>query len=503
MDTIHNVLFGFSVILTPVNFGLCFGGVFLGTLIGVLPGIGPAGCIALMLPFTFSLPPVSAVIVLAGIFYGSMYGGSTTSILVNIPGEAASVITCIDGYQMAKQGRAGRALGIAAIGSFIAGTVGVVLLMLVAPPLAELAVKFGPPEFFALIFLGLTMLVYLSSGSKLKSFTMAALGTIIGMIGNDVLTGISRFTFGIKGLYDGPGLVPVLMGLFGVGEVLFNIEGSFKRSVFETSIRGLLPDRQDWRDSAKPIARGTLLGFFLGILPGPGNIISTFISYAVEKKISRHPERFGQGAIEGVAGPEAANNAATAGAFIPLLTLGIPTGGTMALIMGALIIHGITPGPLLIANHPEVFWGVVTSMYLGNFILLILNLPLVGLWVKILKVPYGILFPLIFLFCIIGAYAGNLDLFDINVMIVFGVIGYVLRKTGYDPTPMVFAYILLPLWEENFRQSMVISYGDLGVFFKNPISAALLGVGFFFILLNLFALGKSKKLSGEMGEAKN
>jgi putative tricarboxylic transport membrane protein len=493
VETIQNLIFGFSVILNPIDLGLCLIGVFLGTLIGVLPGIGPAGCIALMLPFTFSLPPVSAVILLSGIFYGSMFGGSTTSILVNIPGEAASVITCIDGYQMAKKGRAGRALGIAAIGSFIAGTIGVILLMLVAPPLADFAVKFGPSEFFALIFLGLTMLVYLSSGSKIKSFTMAALGTIIGMIGNDVLTGFTRFTFGIKGLYDGPGLVPVLMGLFGVGEVLINIEGSLKREIFETKIKGLLPDKDDWRNSIMPITRGSFLGFFLGILPGPGNIISTFISYGLEKRISKTPDRFGQGAIEGVAGPESANNSATVGAFIPLLTLGIPTGATMALIMGAFIIHGITPGPLLIKDHPEVFWGVVTSMYLGNLFLLILNLPLVGLWVKILKVPYGILFPLIFLFCLIGAFAGNMDLFDINVMIVFGIIGYILRKADYDPTPLVFAYILLPMWEENFRQSMVISYGDLLVFFKNPISATLLAIGFLIIVLNFIKGRKGKK----------
>ncbi len=501
MDSIQNLIYGLSIVLTPANLAVCFAGVFVGTLIGVLPGIGPAGCIALLLPFTFHLPPVSAVIILAGIFYGSMYGGSTTSILVNIPGEAASVITCIDGYQMSKQGRAGRALGIAAIGSFIAGTIGVLLLMLVAPPLAELAVKFGPAEFFALIFLGLTMLIYLSSGSKIKSFAMAALGTIIGMIGNDIVTGYSRFTFGIKGLFDGPGLVPVLMGLFGVGEVLLNVEKHFKREIFETSIKGLLPDKQDWKDSLGPISRGSVLGFFLGILPGPGNIISTFISYAIEKRLSKNPQKFGQGAIEGVAGPEAANNAAIAGAFIPLLTLGIPTGATMALIMGALIIHGVTPGPLLILNHPEVFWGVVASMYVGNIILLILNLPLIGLWVKILKVPYGILFPLILLFCIIGAYAGNMDLFDINVMIVFGIIGYVIRKTGFDPTPMVFAYILLPLWEENFRQSMVLSYGDLGIFFKKPISAVLLAVGLLFIILNLFPSKKRNGLAGQVSDS--
>jgi putative tricarboxylic transport membrane protein len=494
METIQNVIFGFSVVLAPMNLLLCFAGVFIGTLIGVLPGIGPAGSVALLLPFTFTLPPVSAIIMLAGIFYGSMYGGSTTSILVNIPGEAASVITCLDGYQMARQGRAGRALGIAAIGSFIAGTLGVVFLMVIAPPVARFALRFGPPEFFCLIFFGLTMLAYLASGSMIKAFAMAALGMIIGMIGIDNVSGVIRFTCGVKEFYEGLGLVPVLMGLFGVGEVLINIEESFKRSVFKSTIKGLLPDKKDWKDSAKPIARGSLIGFFLGTLPGPGNIISSFVSYTVEKRFSRHPEKFGKGAIEGVAGPESANNSATAGAFIPLLTFGIPTSATMALLLGALRIHGVIPGPLLIESNPDVFWGVITSMYIGNGMLLILNLPLIGLWVKVLRVPYGILFPLILLFCVIGAYAGNFSLMDINVMIFFGLIGYLMRKTGFEPAPLVFAYILCPMWEEAFRQSLIISYGDMFVFFKRPISAILLFLSFFFIISPLFASVKRKKL---------
>jgi putative tricarboxylic transport membrane protein len=339
MDIFQNLILGFSTIFTPMNLLFCFIGCFVGTLIGVLPGIGPAGSVALLLPFTFNLPVVTAIIMLAGIFYGSQYGGSTTSILVNIPGEAASVITCLDGYQMARQGRAGRALGIAAIGSFIAGTFGVILLQLMAPPIAGFALNFGPTEFFALIFFTLTLLAYLAAGSMLKAYAMAAVGMIIGTVGIDSVSGVIRFTFGIQELYDGLGLVPVVMGLFGVGEIMVNLEATFKRDIFKAQIGGLLPDKQDWKDSAKPIARGSIIGFFLGILPGPGNIISSFVSYMLEKRFSRCPEKFGKGAIEGVAGPESANNAATAGAFIPLLTFGIPTSATMALLLGALRIH--------------------------------------------------------------------------------------------------------------------------------------------------------------------
>lgn len=500
MESFQSILVGLSVALTPINLFFCFMGVFIGTLIGVLPGIGPAGSVALLLPFTFNLPAVTAIIMLAGIFYGSMYGGSTTSILVNIPGEAASVVTCLDGYQMARQGKAGRALGIAAFGSFIAGTFGVFLLMVMAPPVARFALNFGPAEFFALIFFALTLLAYLASGSMIKAFAMAAVGMIIGTVGIDSVSGVIRFTFGIKELYDGLGIVPVVMGLYGVGEVLVNLEQTFKRQIFQTHIGGLLPDREDWKASAKPIARGSVLGFFLGVLPGPGNIIASFVSYTVEKRISRNPGKFGQGAIEGVAGPESANNAATAGAFIPLLTFGIPTSATMALLLGALRIHGVIPGPLLLENHPDVFWGTIMSMYLGNIMLLILNLPLIGIWVRLLRVPYGTLFPLILLFCLIGAYANNNSLLEINLMVFFGLIGYLLKKTGFEPAPLIFAYILCPMWEESFRQSLIVSSGDLAIFFKRPISATLMFLALFFILSSIFSSVRRRKLLEKIGE---
>ncbi len=493
MDFLKSIELGFSVTFAPMNLFFCFVGVFVGTLIGVLPGIGPAGSVALLIPFTFHLPAVTAIIMLAGIFYGSMYGGSTTSILVNIPGEAASVVTCLDGYQMARQGKAGRALGIAAFGSFIAGTFGVLMLQVMAPPVAKFALNFGPAEFFSLIFFALTLLAYLASGSMIKAFIMAALGMIIGMVGIDSVSGVIRFTFGIKEFYDGLGLVPVVMGLFGVGEVLINLESGFQRDFFQAQIGGLLPNKEDWKASAKPIARGSLLGFFLGVLPGPGNIISSFVSYSIEKKVSRHPEKFGKGAIEGVAGPESANNAATAGAFIPLLTFGIPTSATMALLLGALRIHGLIPGPLLLENHPELFWGTIISMYVGNIMLLVLNLPLIGIWVKLLRVPYGTLVPLILLFCLIGAYASNNSLLEINLMIFFGLVGYLLRKTGFEPAPLIFAYILCPLWEESFRQSLLVSSGDLTIFLKRPISAILLSASLIFILSSIFSSMKRKK----------
>lgn len=500
MEILQSIYLGFEVCLTPLNLSMCFVGCFIGTLIGVLPGIGPAGTIALLLPVTFALPASTAIIMLAGIFYGAMYGGSTTSILLNIPGEAASVITCIDGYQMARQGRAGRALGISAIGSFIAGTFSAFLLMLMAPPIAKFGLRFGPAEFFSLIFFGLTMLAYLSSGSAIKAFAMAAVGIIIGTIGIDNFTGVSRFTFGISDFFGGLGMVPVIMGLFGVGEVLINVEEIFKRQIFETAIKGLLPDKEDWKASAKPIARGTLIGFFLGILPGSGNIIATFISYTIEKRFSRHPEKFGKGAIEGVAAPESANNSAIAGAFVPLLTLGIPTAATTALLLGALRIHGVIPGPLLMGSHPDVFWGVIISMYIGNVMLLILNLPLIGIWVKMLKVPYGILFPLILLFCLIGVYANDNSLTEINIMILFGFIGYLMRKTGFEPAPLVYAFILCPMFEESFRQALIVSGNDITFFFTRPISAILLFLSFI-IISGAFVSVKRKKMMDKIQEA--
>jgi len=409
---------------------------------------------------------------LAGIYYGAMYGGSTTSILVNIPGEAASVVTCLDGYQMARQGRAGPALGIAAFGSFIAGTLSVIGLMIVGPPLASIALRFGPPEYFSLMCLGLTILIYLASGSVIRALMMATFGIIIGCVGQDPETGSSRFVFGIPDLLDGIGLAPFVMGLFGISEVLLNIERSLQeRSVFTTKIKGLLPNWQDWKDSIMPITRGSVLGFFLGILPGGGAIISSFTSYAIEKKISKHPEKFGKGAIEGVAGPEAANNSATGGAFVPLLTLGIPPNVVMALLLGALMIHGVTPGPLLIPKHPEIFWGVIASMYVGNAMLLVLNLPLIGMWVQVLKVPYKVLFPLILLFCLIGAYSINNSTFDVAVMLFFGVLGYLMRKYNFEGAPMVLAFVLGPMFENSLRQSLLLSDGSFLIFFTRPIAA--------------------------------
>jgi len=472
MEILHNLFLGFSIILTLENILYCFAGVLIGTLIGVLPGIGPVGAMSILLPATFKASPISSIIMLGGIYYGAMYGGSTTSILVNIPGEAASVVTCLDGYQMARQGRAGPALGIAAFGSFIAGTLSVIGLMLVGPPLASIALRFGPPEYFSLMCLGLTILIYLASGSIIRALMMAAFGVIIGCIGQDPETGSSRFVFGIPDLLDGVGLAPFVMGLFGISEVFLNIEQSLKeRSILTTKIKGLLPNWEDWKDSIMPILRGGVLGFFLGILPGGGAIISSFSSYAVEKKVSKHPERFGKGAIEGVAGPESANNSATGGAFVPLLTLGIPPNVVMALLLGALMIHGVTPGPLLIPKHPEIFWGVIASMYIGNAMLLVLNLPLIGMWVQVLKVPYKILFPLILLFCLIGAYSINNSTFDVAIMLVFGVLGYLMRKYKYEGAPMVLAFVLGPMLENSLRQSLLLSDGSFLIFFTRPIAA--------------------------------
>jgi putative tricarboxylic transport membrane protein len=418
---------------------------------------------------------------MAGIFYGAMYGGSTTSILVNIPGEAASVVTCLDGYQMARQGRAGPALGIAAFGSFIAGTLGVVGLMLLAPPLAAIALKFGPPEIFGILILAFTMVTNLARGSKLKALAMAILGLILGCVGLDPIVVTPRFAYGSITLMDGIGLAPLVMGLFGVSEVFFNIEKKMETEIFKTDIKGLLPSRQDWKDSSKPIVRGGLLGFVLGILPGIGAIIPTFISYGLEKRLSKHPEKFGKGAIEGVAGPESANNASTAGTMVPLLTLGIPPNVVMAVLMGAFLTHGVQPGPLLMKEHPEIFWGVITSMYTGNAMLLLLNLPLIGIWVRLLKVPYGILFPLILLFCLIGVYSVAGNAWDIVVMLVFAVIGYLMKKFDYEPAPLVLAFVLGRMAEESVRQSLVLSRGDLLVFFKHPISCWAIIIAFILI----------------------
>jgi putative tricarboxylic transport membrane protein len=484
---------GFQTVLQPINFLFCFAGVFVGTLIGVLPGIGPVGAMSILLPITFGVSPVSAIIMLAGIYYGAMYGGSTTSILVNIPGEAASVVTCLDGYQMARKGRAGPALGISALGSFIGGTFSVLALMFLVFPLAKAAVKFGPPEYFSLICMSMTILIYLASGSIIKAVIMILLGLFLGTVGIDPVSGIARYAFGLPSLLDGPGLVPAAMGLFGIAEVLENLAENEKRSIFETKIHNLLPTREDWRKSIGPIARGSILGFFLGILPGGGAVIASFVSYTLEKKISKEADTFGQGAIQGVAGPETANNAGAGGAFIPLLALGIPPNPVMALLLGALIIHGVAPGPQLINQHPQVFWGVIASMYLGNMMLLLLNLPLIGLWVKVLKVPYTILMPLILLFCLIGAYSINNNIADVIMMIIFGLAGYILRKFEYETAPLLLAFILGPMLETAFRQSLILSDGDILIFLRRPISGVALIISAMLFVSTGFSLYRKTK----------
>jgi len=494
VELLQQLGLGFSVALQPINLFYCFVGVFIGTLVGVLPGIGPVGAMSLLLPATFKATPEASIIMLAGIYYGAMYGGSTTSILVNIPGEAASVVTCLDGYQMARQGRAGPALGMAAFGSFIAGTLSIVGLMLLAPPLSRVAIAFGPAEYFSLMVLGLSILIYLAHGSMMKALLLAAFGIVLGLVGLDSINARPRLTFDQLELVDGVGLVPIVMGLFGVSEVLLNIEQAVAREVFDTKIRGLLPSARDWAESKWALVRGSVLGFFLGILPGGGAVIASFLSYAVEKRLSKHPERFGKGAIEGVAAPEAANNAATGGAFIPLLTLGVPPNVVMALLLGAFMIHGVQPGPLMMKQNPGLFWGVIASMYIGNVMLLVLNLPLIGIWVQVLKVPYRILFPLILLFCLIGVYTVSNAIFDIYVMIAFGIVGYLMKKFEYEGAPLVLAFVLGPLLENNLRKSLILSHGDFTFFFTRPISAACLLIALFLLVSPLIpALGKKRE----------
>lgn len=494
MDILDNLIVGFSVALSWGNLTCCFLGVLVGTLVGVLPGLGPAATISLLLPSTYYLGPTAAIIMLAGVYYGAMYGGSITSILVNIPGEAASVVTCIDGYKMARLGRAGPALGISAFGSFIAGTFSVVGLMIAAPPLAKFGLSFGPPEYSALIFLAFSVLVNLASGSVLKAIMMIAAGVFLGCIGTDFITGDLRFVYGSLTFFDGIGIIPVVMGLFGIAEVLENMEGKTEGTkVLYGKLKGLFPDRNDWRSSIWPMFRGTAIGFFLGILPGGSGVMASFTSYAVEKRVSKNPEKFGKGAIEGVAGPEAANNAATGGNFIPLMTLGIPANVVMALMLGALMIHGLRPGPLLIKEQPDLFFGFVASMYIGNVMLLILNLPLIGIWVRLLAIPYRLLFPLILLFCLIGAYSMNNNIWEIIIMVVFGIIGYLMRKFKYEAAPFVFAFILGPMMENAVRQSLLMSEGSFGIFFEKPISCSLMVAGFIMYSLTLVPWIKHRK----------
>jgi putative tricarboxylic transport membrane protein len=501
VDILGNLAAGFAVALTPTNLFYCFLGSLVGTAIGVLPGLGPPATIALLLPVTYGIDATSAVILLAGIFYGAMYGGSTTSILLNIPGEAASVVTCLDGYQMARQGRAGAALALSAFGSFIAGTVSIVGLMVLAPPLAAAALRFGPPENFALLALGLMMAGYLTGSSMSKGLIMVGIGLLLGTVGLDPILGTPRFTYGVFKLSEGFEFILVAMGLFGIAEVLVNVEQAIQADVFETVIRGLLPNRQEWREAAAPIARGSVLGFLIGVLPGGGAVISSFISYALEKRLSHHPEQFGKGAVAGVAGPESANNAAATGSFIPLLTLGIPGNASIAMIFAALLIHGVRPGPLLVAEKPQVFWGLVASMYVGNVMLLILNLPLIQLWVKLLKVPYPILAPFILVFVIIGAYSVNNSAFDVGTTIVFGVLGYLMRKFGFEPGPLVLAMILGPPLEAALRRSLIYSRGDFTIFVQHPIALVLLALAALMVLSPLARWALTRKFWQIVGPA--
>jgi putative tricarboxylic transport membrane protein len=478
--------FGIAFSLTNLTFALI--GALLGTAVGVLPGLGPAATIALLLPLSFKIgSPVTSIIMMAGIFYGAMYGGSTTSILVNIPGEAASVVTCIDGYQMALKGRAGPALAIAAIGSFVAGTIGVVGLTFVAPPLAEFAIKFGPPEYFSLTLLGLMMATLLAGTSILKGLIMVVLGLLLGAVGLDPISGEVRFTWGLLMLQEGIDFVTLAMGLFGIGEILYNLEKELATELVTRKVSHLWPTLKDWADSRWSIVRGSLIGFFIGILPGGGAVISSLVSYGVEKKVSKHPEEFGKGAIQGVAGPESANNSAASASFIPLLTLGIPGNASIAMIFAALLIQGVTPGPFLISERPDVFWGVVASMYIGNVMLLVLNLPLVGMWVQLLRVPYAILAPVIVLFCCIGVYSIRNTVFDIWVMGAFGVIGYLFRKVNLEPGPLILAFVMGPILERSLRQALLISAGRPLIFFKRPIAGSLMGFLLLFILVQVIA----------------
>jgi len=493
-ETLDGLLLGFSVALQPSILVYAFVGCIIGTLVGMMPGLGPLAGISLLLPATFGLNPIIAMVLLAGVYYGAMYGGSTTSILMRIPGEAASVMTCVDGYAMTQNGRAGPALAIAAIGSFVAGTFGVVGLMLLAPTLAAWALRFGAPEFTALLLLGLFILAYMSGGSMLKTLAMAGLGLLVGMIGIDQMSGFARFEYGVVELGDGISIVPVAVGLFGVSEILLSAGQEEPPKVQRPTLRELIPSRDEFRRSLGPIGRGSLLGFLIGVIPGSAHIISSFISYGLERRISRHPERFGKGAIEGVAGPESANNAAASGAFVPMLALGIPTSPITAVMIAAIMVHGIEPGPLLITEQPELFWGFVASMYVGNVVLLILNLPMVGLFVNLLRIPYAYLYPCILAFCIVGCYSVNNSMTDVWIMLIMGAVGYGLRKFDYDLAPVALGLVLSAMLELSLRQSLAMSAGDYAIFFERPIATTMLALG---VVLFLFAIKplifKSKK----------
>ena len=495
-----NLMLGFSVALQPSVLAYAFAGCVIGTLVGMLPGLGPLAGISLLLPATFGLNPIVAIVLLAGVYYGAMYGGSTTSILMRIPGEAASVMTCIDGYAMTQRGRAGPALAIAAIGSFVAGTLSVVALMLLAPTLASFALRFGPPEYTALLLMGFFVLSYMSGGSMLKTLAMAAVGLLLGMIGIDAMSGYTRFSYGLIELGDGIGIVPVAVGLFGLSEIMLTAGQPTPPAIQRPTLRQLIPSLDEMKLSIGPIGRGSFIGFLIGIIPGSAHIISSFVSYGIERRMSKHPERFGNGAIEGVAGPESANNAAATGAFVPMLALGIPTGPITAVMLAAIMVHGISPGPMLITQQPELFWGFVASMYVGNVVLLILNLPLVGLFVNLLRIPYSYLYPAILCFCILGVYSVGNSVVDVWIMLGMGAFGYVLRKTGFEPAPIALGLILSPMLELSVRQSLAMSGGSYGIFFDRPIAIAMFAVAGVLILLGLKPLlFKSKDWREDVG----
>jgi len=494
MELLSNLALGLGVAFTFQNLFYCFVGVLLGTLIGVLPGIGPVPTIAMLLPITYALPPVSALIMLAGIYYGAQYGGSTTAILVNLPGESSSVVTCIDGYQMARRGKAGKALSVAALGSFIAGTFATLVVAAFAPPLAEFALKFGPAEYFSLMVLGLLAAVVLASGSLLKAIAMIVLGLLLGIIGTDVNSGLQRFSFGIAELSDGIGFVVVAMGLFGFAEIIVNLEQKEHREVFTDNVSGLWLKWSEFKEALPAILRGTGIGSVLGILPGGGAMLSAFAAYTLEKKLAKDPSRFGKGAIEGVAGPESANNAGAQTSFIPLLTLGIPPNAVMALMVGAMTIHSIQPGPQVMTSNPQLFWGLIASMWIGNVMLVVLNLPMIGIWVKLLKVPYRLLYPAILLFCCIGVYSLQNNVFDVLMTAIFGVLGWVFVKLECEPAPLLLGFILGPLMEENLRRALLLSRGDPTVFFTRPLSLGMLvAAGLLLLIIVLPAVRKTRE----------
>ena len=492
MDTFNLLLNGFVTVMQPTYLAFAFIGCVLGTMVGVLPGLGPSAATAILLPITMAMNPTAAIIMLAAIYYGAMYGGTITSVLLNVPGEAASVVTCIEGYEMAKQGRAGSALAIAAIGSFIGGSVATLGLVMVAMPLTRFALSFGPPEFFALMVMGLSMVIGLAGRSLPRALISAILGLLLAQIGIDLVTGAPRFTFGRMELLDGFGIVPVVMGLFGIGEIFLNAEAKATQ-IFDTKMRSLILSKKDIKDSAGPIARGTVLGFFVGLIPGVGAIVPTYLSYAIEKRLSRNPERFGTGVIEGLAGPETTNNAYANSALIPLFTLGIPSNATTAILMGALMMNGLVPGPLLFTEHPQFIWAVIASFFIGNLILLILNLPLIPVWVALLKVPYSILLTLVMGFCVVGAYSLSSSVFDIGAMLGFGILGYVFKKLDIPAAPLVLTLILGPLMERGLRQSLEMSRGDFSIFVSRPLSATLLAIAALIIITSTVSALKPVK----------